>query len=62
MNKSGLSNRQTLNQNKGLFKVQYKALKSMTDEKFEAWLMTIEDRWADEIAACLQGKFPDWRE
>ncbi len=62
MNKSGLSNRQAINQNKGLLKSQYKALKLMTDEKFEAWLMTIEDRWADEIAACLQGKFPDWRE
>jgi hypothetical protein len=62
MNKSGLSNRQAINQNEGLLKSQDKALKSKTDEKLEAWLMTIEDCWADEIAACLQGKFPDWRE
>jgi hypothetical protein len=42
-------------------KSQYKALSSGTEDKFEAWLMTIEDQWTAEIAACLQGKFPDWR-
>lgn len=62
MNKSVLANRQVVNRSKGLLTLQYKALESRTDDKFEAWLMTIEESWADEIAACLQGKFPDWRE
>jgi hypothetical protein len=29
--------------------------------EFEAWIMTLEEQWTPEIAACLQGKFPDWR-
>lgn len=43
-------------------KLRYKALKSGNEDKFEAWLTTVEDRWLAEIADCLQGKFPDWRE
>lgn len=43
-------------------KLRYSALKSGNEDKFEAWLMTIEERWLEEIAACLQGKFPDWRD
>ena len=43
-------------------KLRYKALKSGNEDKFEAWLKTVEDRWLEEIADCLQGKFPDWRE
>jgi gas vesicle protein len=46
---------------KSSLKSKYKALQSGTEDKFEAWLMTIEEHWTDEIAACLQGKFPDWR-
>jgi len=59
---SVFANTKTDNPSKVLLKLQYKALKSRTEDKFEAWIMTIEDRWTNEIAACLQGKFPDWRE
>ncbi len=50
-----------VNFDKASLKFQYKALESRTDEKFEAWMMTVEDQWLEEIKACLQGKFPDWR-
>ncbi|MEQ8539439.1 MAG: hypothetical protein RIB93_18550 [Coleofasciculus sp. D1-CHI-01] len=49
---------------KALLKLQYQTVHSAhsaTDDKFEAWLMTLEEQWTPEIAACLQGKFPDWR-
>ncbi|GAB4206067.1 MAG: hypothetical protein Fur006_62830 [Coleofasciculaceae cyanobacterium] len=62
MNKSFLTNPQIVNPKKDWLKLRYRALQSGTYDKFEAWIMTIEDRWADEIADCLQGKFPDWRE
>jgi hypothetical protein len=62
MNKSFLANSQIVNPKKDWLKLKYRALKSGTYDKFEAWIMTIEDRWTDEISDCLQGKFPDWRE
>jgi hypothetical protein len=46
---------------KALLKLQYQTVPLATDDKFEAWLMTLEEQWTPEIAACLQGKFPDWR-
>jgi hypothetical protein len=61
MTSSVLANRQIVNPNKLLLKLQYKTLGLKTEDKFEEWLMQIEDRWTEEIAACLQGKFPDWR-
>ncbi|HBE17985.1 MAG TPA: hypothetical protein DEG17_13975 [Cyanobacteria bacterium UBA11149] len=42
-------------------KTQLKSLVSRTDEKFNTWIVTVEDRWLEEIAACLEGNFPDWR-
>jgi hypothetical protein len=49
--------------NKVALKLQYKSLiLGREEKKFEDWIMTIEDRWLDEIAACLEGNFPDWRE
>lgn len=56
-----LSYRHTVNQKKVFLNLQYKALKSGTYDKFETWIMTIEDRWTDEILDCLKGNFPDWR-
>lgn len=61
MNGSVLSNGNGVSQKKVLLKLQYKSLKSRTEDKFEAWIMNIEERWAQEISDCLQGKFPDWR-
>jgi len=46
---------------KAFLKLHYQTVYSATDDKFEAWLMTLEEQWTPEIAACLQGKFPDWR-
>jgi len=46
---------------KAFLKLQYQTVSSATDDKFEAWLMTLEEQWTPEISACLQGKFPDWR-
>ncbi|MEW6491177.1 MAG: hypothetical protein AB1589_01315 [Cyanobacteriota bacterium] len=62
MNSSVLSNCHGVSQKKVLLKLQYKALKSRTEDKFEAWIMNIEERWAQEISDCLQGRFPDWRD
>ncbi len=62
MNGSVLSKNNSVSQKKVLLKLQYKSLKSKTEDKFEAWIMNIEDRWAEEILDCLQGKFPDWRD
>ncbi len=56
-----LADSKRTNQKKVALKLQYQALKSGTEDKFEEWITTIEDRWAEEIEACLQGKFPDWR-
>ena len=56
-----LKNRKEANQKKFWLKLQYKALSAGTEEKFEAWIMTIEDHWTDEILDCLKGNFPDWR-
>lgn len=42
-------------------KTQLKPLISQKDEKFNTWIVTVEDRWLEEIAACLEGNFPDWR-
>lgn len=50
-----------VNCKKSSLKLQYKALKSPTDDKFEAWLMVVEECWLQEIQDCLQDKFPDWR-
>jgi hypothetical protein len=58
---SVLADSKKINHKKVDLKLQYKTLKSATEDKFEAWITTIEDRWAEEIEACLQGKFPDWR-
>jgi gas vesicle protein len=62
MTASVLANSNVGKSDKISLKLQYKALKSGTEDKFEAWIMTIEDHWSEEIAACIQGKFPDWRE
>jgi hypothetical protein len=56
-----LENKKQTNPKKSGLKLQYKALSSGTEDKFEAWIMTIEDRWTDEILDCLKGNFPDWR-
>lgn len=56
-----LKDKHPCNWNKASLRSIYKALQSGTEDKFEAWLMTIEEQWTDEIAVCLQGKFPDWR-
>jgi hypothetical protein len=61
MTTSLLENHQIINPNKILLKLQYKSLDSKTEDKFEEWIMEIEDCWTEEIAACLQGNFPDWR-
>lgn len=58
---SQLADNKVVNQNKVRLKLQYRTLKSGTQEKFDAWIMTVEEHWTEEIAACLQGKFPDWR-
>ena len=58
---SQLADKKVVNQNKVWLKLQYRTLKSGTQEKFDAWIMTVEEHWTEEIAACLQGKFPDWR-
>jgi hypothetical protein len=58
---SQLADSKAVNQKKVWLKLQYRTLKSGTQEKFEAWIMTVEEHWTEEIAACLQGKFPDWR-
>jgi hypothetical protein len=62
MTESFIGKTKVVNPNKVLLKLQYKTLKSGTEDKFEAWIMAIEDRWFEEIEACLQGKFPNWRE
>ncbi len=59
---SQLADSKVVNQNKVWLKLQYKTLKSGTQEKFDAWIMMVEGHWTEEIAACLQDKFPDWRE
>ncbi|AFZ17152.1 hypothetical protein [Allocoleopsis franciscana] len=56
-----LGDKKQINPKKSCLKSHYKALNSGTEDKFEAWLMTIEDRWTDEILDCLKGNFPDWR-
>lgn len=56
-----LGDKKQINPKKSGLKLQYKALSSGTEDKFEAWIMTIEDRWTDEILDCLKGNFPDWR-
>ncbi|HEY9671678.1 MAG TPA: hypothetical protein V6D11_09560 [Waterburya sp.] len=58
---SQLTDNKIVNQNKVWLKLQYRTLKSGTQDKFDAWIMTVEEHWTEEIAACLQGKFPDWR-
>ena len=56
-----LSHNQSRNGDKLSLKLRYKMFNSKTEDKFEAWITQIEDNWNDEIAACLQGQFPDWR-
>lgn len=56
-----VGNPKEANQKRTWLKLQYKALNAGTEDKFEAWLMKIEDRWTDEILDCLKGNFPDWR-
>lgn len=41
---------------------QYKNLTISTPSKFERWVKNIDERWLAEIATCIQGDFPDWRE
>lgn len=62
MTSSILTSSKKVTPKKDWLKLQYRSLKSGTYDKFEAWIMTIEDRWTDEIADCLRGNFPDWRE
>lgn len=62
MTVSPLRNHQKVNCKKALLKLRCKALALRTDDKLRVWLMTVEERWTEEIVACLQGKFPDWRE
>lgn len=57
-----LTAHQSGNSKKSLLQRQYKTLKSGTEDKFEVWIQTVDERWTEEIAACLEGKFPDWRE
>lgn len=61
MNVATLAQTKSNNRNQKSTKIQLKSLKSVTDEKFDNWIMTVEDRWIEEIAACLEGNFPDWR-
>ncbi len=56
-----VGNPKEAHQKRTWLKLQYKALNAGTEDKFEAWLMKIEDRWTDEILDCLKGNFPDWR-
>lgn len=56
-----VSHNQSRRGDKLSLKLQYKLFQAGTEDKFEAWITQIEDDWNDEIAACLQGKFPDWR-
>lgn len=46
---------------RAFLKLQYSTVYSDTDNKFDAWLVTLEEQWTSEISACLQGQFPDWR-
>jgi len=55
------SHNQSRHGDKLSLKLRYKMFNSKTEDKFEAWITQIEDDWNDEIAACLQGQFPDWR-
>ncbi|HBB33863.1 MAG TPA: hypothetical protein DDZ80_18535 [Cyanobacteria bacterium UBA8803] len=61
MTASVLANIQSNNYDKLSLKLKYKNLKAGTDDKFEDWIANVEDCWLEEIAACLQGNFPDWR-
>jgi len=56
-----LSHNQARHGDKLSLKLRYKMFNSKTEDKFEVWITQIEDDWNDEIAACLQGQFPDWR-
>ncbi|MBE9126576.1 MULTISPECIES: hypothetical protein [unclassified Coleofasciculus] len=62
MTVSKATNNQSGNSKKILLKRQYKSLKSGTEDKFEAWIKAVDESWTEEISACLQGKFPDWRQ
>lgn len=55
------SHSQSVRWDKLSLKLRYKMFKAGTEDKFDAWITKIEDDWNDEIAACLQGQFPDWR-
>lgn len=55
------NNRKNVQWDKSSLKLQYQKLTSRTEQKFEDWITKVKDEWNDEIAACLQGKFPDWR-
>ncbi len=61
MNTSTLADNELNYQYKSSLKSQYKILKAGTEEKLETWLMSIEEHWLEEVFACLQGNFPDWR-
>jgi hypothetical protein len=61
MNGTTLAQTQFNNRDKKSTKLQLRSIRSVTDKKFDAWIMTVEDRWIEEIAACLEGNFPDWR-
>ncbi|MCA1992003.1 MAG: hypothetical protein LDL41_08140 [Coleofasciculus sp. S288] len=56
------TDKQPINMEKASLKLKYRALKTRGDDKFEAWIMAVEERWLEEIAACIQGQFPDWQE
>ena len=61
MNTSTLADKPLNYWEQSYLKSQYKTLETGTDDKFDAWLMSIEERWFKEVCACLQGNFPDWR-
>lgn len=61
MNGTTLEQTNSNNRNKRAINSQRISIRSVTDKKFDTWIMTVEDRWIEEIAACLEGNFPDWR-
>lgn len=55
------TNCQNVQWDKSSLKLQYQKSTSRTEQKFDLWITKLKDEWNDEIAACLQGEFPDWR-
>lgn len=61
MNTSTLADKPLNYWEQSYLKSQYKTLRTGTEDKFDIWLMSIEERWFKEVSACLEGNFPDWR-